>query len=130
MRKVIIKASYFVDTDLFQHVSQWERAMMDFFAAHGAEMDRISVLGAGDGSLFYTVRKLAMIAPVSQPKPSDATKRMKEAKQSVNPALKKDPTPFAKIKEDSRPKRTFNPGSTQVGKVGKLSMGGQKPQGT
>lgn len=131
MKKALIKVSYFIDTDIFQHVSQFEKAQMDFFAAHGAELDRITVLGAGDGNLFYTVSKIQMISPVAQPKKSEGlTNKLQQVKNQVNPSLKKNTKPLVNIKEDVHTKRIFSAGIPQLGKIRTISMGGQKPQGT
>ena len=131
MKKAIIKTSFFVDTDLFQHVSQFESALMDFFTAHGAEMDRITVLGAGDGSLFYTIRRIQTVVPVAQPKNNGGLdKKMQEAKRQTNPSLNKNSKPLVNIKVENRAKRTFNAGKEQFGKIRTISFNNQKPQGT
>jgi hypothetical protein len=127
-RPVLIKASFFVDTDLFQHLSQWEKAMMDFYAAHGAELERLSVLGGGDADVFYTVTKLSVIPTpeVKQGKGID----LKKAMSTENPKLRKNTKPLVRIKETFHPKRAFSTGRELKRKVGKLNMPKFKPQGT
>ena len=130
MKRALIRVSYFIDTDIFQHVSQFESAQRDFFAAHGAELDRIQVMGAGDGNLFYTINKMEDKS-VPQPKQTEGlSKKMQEVKKQVNPSLNKNTKPLVNFKQTERPKRSFNPGKPQFGKIRTISMGGQKPQGT
>ena len=61
-------------------------------------------------------------------------KDMQQAKQQINPKLKKNPTPLVKINNDFRPKREFNPGKPQFGKVSKVGVSkfndNRGPQGT
>lgn len=131
MRKVLIKASYFVDTDLFQHVSQWEKAMMYFFAQRGGEMEKMEVLGSGPGELFYTIKKIQEGSIVAMPKNTEGlSKKLQQVKNQVNPSLKKNTKPLVVIKEDNRPRRIFNPGTPQKGTIRKISFNNQKPQGT
>lgn len=131
MKKVLIKTNFFIDTDLFQHYSQFESSLMDFFAAHGAEMERIMDLSSGDDSKFYTVRRMQVMIPIAQPKSGESlNKKMQEVKKQTNPSLKKNPRPLVKISVENRPKRTFNAGSVQLGKIQKLSMGTLPAQGT
>ena len=131
MKKALIKTSFFIDTDIFQHVSQFEGALLDFFVAHGAEMERVTVLGAGDGNLFYTIRRMQTVIPVAQPKKNDGlSKKMMEVKNKVNPSLNKNTKPLVVIKEENRAKRIFNAGKEQFGKIRKISFDNSKPQGT
>lgn len=131
MKKVLIKTNFFIDTDLFQHYSQFESSLMDFFAAHGAEMERIVDLSSGDDSKFYTIRRIQVMIPVAQPKSGESlVKKMQEVKNKVNPALGKNTKPLVNIKIENRAKRTFNAGKQQVGKIQKISMGNLPAQGT
>lgn len=130
MNKALIKASFFVDTDVFQRVSQWESSISDFYAAHGIAMDRINVVGAGDSELVYVLRKIESVE-VKPPKQTDGlTKKLFDIKSKDNPGLKKNPKPLVNIRDVSRPKRTFNPGKIQAVKIGKLNMAKLPPQGT
>src|SRR4030067_1530816 len=56
---VLIKSFFFLNTDVFQHLSQWEKSLMDFYIAHGVEMEKVRVMGAGDGELFYIVKDVS-----------------------------------------------------------------------
>ena len=130
MSKSLIKASFFVDGDTFQRVSQWESSLNDFYAAHGMVMDRITVVGAGDGELFYILRKIESPAIVEPKQTNGLTKKMMDVKSKENPGLKKGGKPLVNVKEVNRSKRTFDAGKLQFGKVGKLTMAKIPPQGT
>jgi len=113
-RTVIIKATFFLDTDAFQHLSQWEKSLMDFYAEHGVEVERISVMGAGESQLFYTVRDMDVfnrkISDKAE-KPQSSTKLLEKRKIEEKRALpKKMDISTGNIREKDRPEIRYSKG--------------------
>ena len=127
---VMIRAAFFLDTDVFQHLSQWEKSLMDFYSAHGVEIERIRVMGAGEGELFYTVSDMDVFdKPVERKeiKPIE-TKLLEERKIEVKrPISKKLDVSIGGIKPEERVKLTFSKGHMLPRTVGEVPTIRYKP---
>lgn len=83
-KPAIIKATFLIDTDVFQRVSQWESSLIDFYAAHGVEIERIQVIGGGDNDLYYSINPMDMVDKKVNEKPKatapqDKIKKLQKA---------------------------------------------------
>ena len=55
---VVLRPMFFVESDVFTKLSTWERAMSEFYAAYGIEMEKVSMMGAGEGEPIYVLRNI------------------------------------------------------------------------
>lgn len=55
---VILRPMFFVETDVFTKLSTWERAMADFYAQHGVEMEKATLMGTGESEPIYVLRNI------------------------------------------------------------------------
>lgn len=80
----IIRTMFFVETDVFQRLSQWEKAMMDFYAKHGVDMERVNVYGAENTEQIYVLKSMDKVDKAQvRPKQTSVQDKLKQMRKEV-----------------------------------------------